>query len=244
MNGLLAISSAVISDAIRRKVVWIVLLFAGLLAMVIPSLPSYGLGVAEAVFREVSIALMFVAALAVALSLATVRIPAEIERRTVYTVLARDVARWQYLTATWVGIFAVVGIVVLVYTVISIAIGFFAYGTLMPVLLQASLAVWLEAGVVAALAILLSTRFGVVTNVLGALAFLFVGHSLTSLFSAEPGAAAPWFIPSLDLFNVIDPVAHGTGYGPVYALSMIGGFAAWCAVLLLAGSAIFAERDL
>lgn len=244
MNRVLAISSAVVADAIRRKVVWIVLLFAGLLAMAIPSLPSYGIGVAAAVYREVSIALMFTAALAVGLTLAAVRIPSEIERRTVFTVLARDIARWQYVAATWAGIVAVVGIVVLVYTVAAVVIGAVVYGDVMLVLLQASFAVWLEVGVVTAVTIALSTRFGAVTNVLGALAFLFIGHSVASLVAPGEGAAAPWYVPSLDVFNVINPVAHGSGYSAIYAVSMLGAFVAWCGILLLAASSVFSGRDL
>lgn len=244
MNRMLAIASAVVSDAIRRKVVWIVLFFAGLLALAIPSLPSYGLGVQAAVFREVTIALMYAAALTVALSLAASRIPAEVERRTVFTVLARDVARWEYVAATWAGIFAVTGIVIAIYTVAALVIGMVAYGSLMLVLLQASLAVWLEVGVVTALAVMLSARFGAVTNVLGALVFAFIGHSVATLVAPAPEASSPWWLPSLDLFNVINPVAHGTGYTALYAASMLGAFLAWVGILLLGASAIFARRDL
>lgn len=244
MDRLLAITSAVVADAVRRKVVWIVLVFAGLLALAIPSLPSYGVGVPGSVYREVAIALMFVAGLTVGLSLSAGRIPAEIERRTVFTVLARDIARWQYLAATWLGVFAVVGIVVGIYTVVAVAIGTVVYSQPMLMLAQAGLAVWLEVGVVSALTIALSTRFGVVTNVLGALAFVFIGHSVGSLVAPGEGASPPWWLPSLDVFNVVNPVAHGSGYGPLYGLAMIGAFAAWSALLLLAGSAVFANRDL
>ena len=47
------------ADAIRRKLIWSVVVFAALLAFMAPSLPSYGQGVISAVYREVTIALMF-----------------------------------------------------------------------------------------------------------------------------------------------------------------------------------------
>jgi len=57
-------------------------------------------------------------------------------------------------------------------------------------------------------------------------------------------ARAPWYIPGLDVFNVINPVAHGAGYGPGYAAAMVAVFAAWVLLLLIGGAALFARRDL
>jgi len=245
MRPMLTIASSVVLDAIRRKVVWVVLLFAGFMAMVIPSLPSYGVGVIGSVFREVSIALMFVAAFVVALALAATRVPVEVDRRTVFNVLARDVRRWHYIAGTWLGMFAVVGVAVLLFVVTVIAVGAAVYHEAMPQLLEAGLAIWLEMGVLMAFAVMVSTRLGVVTTVVASLAFTFMGHSIGSLFTGgNPEVAAPWYVPSLDVFNVINPVAHGSGYSIAYGLAMIAVFIAWTGLLLLAGSTLFAKRDL
>jgi len=243
MNKTVAVASAVVADAIRRKVVWVVVVFAAILALVIPTLPSYGVGVVGAVFREVSIALMFSASFVVALSLSAVRIPGEVERRTVFNVLARDVRRWEYVVGTWLGMFAVVGVVVLSFTIVAVAVGGFTYKELMWVLSEAAVAVWLEMGVLMAFTVMMSTRFGAVTSVVGALAFTFVGHSVGSLFATTPGGS-PWYLPTLDVFNVINPVAHGSGFGVTYAFAMLGAFIAWAGILLVIGSVVFEKRDL
>jgi ABC-type transport system involved in multi-copper enzyme maturation permease subunit len=213
MNKTLAVASAVIADAIRRKVVWVVLVFAAILAFVIPTLPSYGLGVVGAVFREVSIALMFAASFILALALSSIRTPAEVERRTVFNVLVRDMRRWQYVVGTWLGMSAVVGIVVLAFTTVAIAVGGIVYKEFMWSLLEASFAVWLEMGVVMAFTVMMSTRFGAVTSIVGALAVTFIGHSLGTFFMEGETSTLPWYTPTLDIFNVINPVAHGNGYG-------------------------------
>lgn len=246
MNATWAIARAVIADAARRKVTWVVFVFAALLAFAVPSLPSYGQGVVGAVFREVTIALMFVATMVVALALAATRIPGEVERRTVFSLLARDVRRWQYVVGTWIGTFVVTGLVLAAFTVVAIATGYFVYGEVMLVLFQGALAVWLETGVVMALAVLVSTRFNPVTAIVATLSFAFIGHSIAGLIapSAHGGSEAPWWLPSLDVFNVINPVAHGDGYSIVYAMAMLAAFAAWSALLLGGASALFARRDL
>ncbi len=206
-----AISKAVVADAIRRKVLWIVVVFSAILALAIPTLPSYGVGVADAVFREVSIALMYSAALVMALALSVTRIPLEVERRTVFNVISRDVRRWQYVFATWLGMFAVLGVMLLVFTVVTIGIGALNYQVVMWRLFEASLAVWLEIGVVMAFAVMLSCSFGPVTSAIGALAFVFIGHAFVSLLGLPELTQAPWYIPNLEVFNVINPVAHGSG---------------------------------
>lgn len=242
MRKLLAIAQAVVRDAVRRKVVWVVVLFAVLLSFVAPSLPTYGVGVVGAVYREIAIALMFAASLIVTLALAATRIPAEVERRTVFNVLSRDVRRWQYVAGTWSGLCGVIGVAVLAFSLVAGIVGFVVYQEVMWLLLEAALAVWLEMSVVAALTVALSTRFGAVTNSAGALTFVFVGHSVGVL--AGPGGSLPWFVPTLDVFDVISAVAHGSGYGLGYAAAMLGAFVAMSGLLLVAGSAIFGRRDL
>lgn len=245
MNKAIALASAVMRDAIRQKVVWAVVVFAALLSFVAPALPSYGVGVASAVFREVAIALMFVASLVVVLALAATRVPSETERRTVFNVLSRDVRRWHYIAGTWFGIFVVTGAVILLFTLVALAVGGVVYDEYMPALLQASLAVWFEMGVIAAITMLFAARFGPVTSIVGAMAFLFIGHSVDSLWSrGVEGVTAPWFVPNLAVFDVINPVAHGSGITLLNVLGMSGAFLAWVALILLGAVLIFEGRDL
>lgn len=245
MTGRIApIAWSVVADSVRRKVVYVVLVFAGLLAFAIPSLPDYGLGVESAVFREVALALAYVTALVVTLSLAANRLPGEIERRTVYNVVGKRVARWEYLVGTWLGVFVVVGGVVAAFTVIEQVIGVITYGEPMWLLWQGALAVWLEMGVIAAFATAVSALTGPVVVVTATLAALFVGHSRSTLLGGEGALALQAFVPSLDAFNVVNPVAHGSGVPLLYIASMLVVFAGLTGISLIAGSVLFSRRDL
>jgi ABC-type transport system involved in multi-copper enzyme maturation permease subunit len=245
MGKMLAIATAVVRDAIRRKIVWIVFVFAVLLAFAAPSLPSYGAGVVDAVYREVSIALMYLSTLVVTLALCSSRIPNETERRTVYNVLGHDVFRWQYVVGTWAGTFAVVGVVAMLLCTVAIAVGAIVYGSFMWRLYEAGLAVWLEMGVIGALTVAVSAGVGIVTTVVAALGFTLGGHAVSTLFTGgNPELRAPWWLPSLDVFNVVAPVAHGNGYSVAFGLSMLVAFCGWVGVLMFAGSALYGRRDL
>ncbi|MDY0341502.1 MAG: hypothetical protein RBS17_09880 [Coriobacteriia bacterium] len=244
MSRIYPIARAVVADSLRRKVVYVVVLFAALLAFAIPFLPDYGLGVQEAVFREVALALAFVTAIVVTLSLAANRVPGEAERRTVYNVVAKGVSRWEYLVGTWGGIFLVAGAAVAAFTLIEQVIGFINYGVMMWVLWEGALAIWLEMGVIAALAVAASAVAGPVVVVTLTLAVLFVGHSRSTLLGGEGALAFRPFFPSLDAFNVVNPVAHGGGVPLEYLAGMIGVFVGFTGLALIVGGTLFGRRDL
>lgn len=241
-SRILAMSVAVFSDAMRRKVVWVVLLFSAVLAAAIPALPSYGTGVVEAVYREVALALTYVGVIVITLALAANRVPGEVERRTVYNVLARGVRRWEYLVGTWLGIVLTIAVVSLTFGVVSIGVGWAAYGSPMPILLEGVLAIWMEAGVIAAFCMAVAASTGPVVVSVAALAFLFIAHARAGLLTA--GTLAWTLYPSLDTFNIIAPVAHGSGVSVGYLAVALGVFAAWSGVFLLLSSALFGRRDL
>jgi len=241
---ILALAGAVFADAIRRRVVIVVLFFAALLALAIPSLPNYGLGVVEGVYREVALALTFVAALVLTLALSANRIPGEVERRTVYNVVSRPVGRWEYLVGTWLGVVAVMGAVIASFTVIEQVLALANYHDPMWRLWQGALAIWMEMGVVASLCVAVSAVAGPVVVAVSALALLFIGHNRDGALGASPSALLKALYPSLDTFNVINPVAHGSGVSEAFVAGMILAFVGWCGVLLLLGSVAFRRRDL
>lgn len=238
------IALSVVTDSLRRKVVYVVLVFGALLAFAIPSLPDYGLGVQSAVFREVALALAYVTALIVTLSLGSNRVPGEVERRTVYNVVAKGVSRWEYVVGTWLGIFLVAGGAMAAFTVIEQVVGFITYGEVMWLLWEGALAIWLEMGVLAAVAVAVSAIAGPVVVVTATLAVLLIGHARATLLGGEGALSLKPFYPSLDAFNIVNPVSHGSGVPAVYIVSMLVVFVGLTGLSLLVGCVLFSRRDL
>jgi ABC-type transport system involved in multi-copper enzyme maturation permease subunit len=238
-----AIAGAVFLDAIKRRIVYAVGFFAVVLAFSAPSLPSYGVGVDQGVYREVALALTFAAGFVLALALAANRIPSEVERRTVYNVVARPVGRWEYVVGTWVGITGVMAAVIGAFTVVDQLVGLVRYGEPMWQLWQGALAIWLELAVLTAFAVAVSAISTAVVVAVGTLTFAFIGHSRQPVLLSFPSFPG-WLYPSLDTFNVINPVAHGAGYTWPYAAIMVGVALAWSAALLVLASLGFGRRDL
>lgn len=238
------IALGVIADSLRRKVVYVVLVFAALLAFAIPMLPDYGLGVESSVFREVALALAYVTTLVVTLSLAANRVPSEVERRIVYNVISKGVSRWEYLVGTWLGILGVIGGSLAAFAVIEQVVGFITYGEVMWRLWQGALAIWLEMGVVAAFAVAVSAITGPVVVVTATLAGLFMGHARGWFTSGHGVLELRPFYPSLDAFDIVVHVAHGNGVSLLYVASMLVVFVGLSSACLVAGTWLFGTRDL
>jgi len=238
----LAITQAVVVDALHRKLIYVIGLFAMLMATAIPFLPSYGQGIVEAVFREVALALIYVFAMVVSIALAATRLPAEAERRTLYPLLSRGVGRGEYVLGTWLGIVAVVAATLIALAAVTVLIGWFNYQEMMLVLFSGVFAIWLEAGVLIAFCVLVSTMAGPVVASVATLAFLFAAHVRSVI--AEPGTILWTLYPALDTFNVIAPVAHGTGYGLTYGLTMLFYWGVYTTILLALSTVAFGRRDL
>jgi ABC-type transport system involved in multi-copper enzyme maturation permease subunit len=239
-----SIALGVIADSLRRKVVYVIVFFAGLLALAIPSLPDYGVGVQAAVFREVALALSYITALVVALSLAANRVPGEVERRTVYNVLSKGVGRAEYLVGTWVGMFGVIAGSVAAFTAIEQIVALITYQDAMWRLWQGALSIALEMGVVAAIAVAVSTVTGPVVVVTASLALLFAGHARSTLVGGEGALALKPLYPSLDAFNIVNPVAHGSGVPATYVAGMLAVFLGLTGLALVIGVVLFSQRDL
>jgi ABC-type transport system involved in multi-copper enzyme maturation permease subunit len=243
IGRLTAIAGSVFMDAVRRKVVYVVAFFGAVLAVAIPSLPSYGLGVVSGVYREVALALTFAASLVLVLSLAANRVPSEVERRTVYNVLAKPVDRLEYIVGTWLGVVGVMGVTIAAFTAIEQVVGLVRYQDAMWRLWQGGFAIWLEMGVLAAIAIAVSASASAVVVVVSSLTALFIGHSRDAVVGTSPSLARSLY-PTLDTFNVIDPVAHGAGIDAAYAAGMLLAFAGWVGVVLIVAVVLFERRDL
>jgi len=241
ISRIFAIGASVDTDAIRKRVVWVVVLFAAVMAVAIPALPSYGVGVVGAVYREVALALTYLATLVVALTLSATRVPSEVEHRTVYNILSRNVRRWEYLVGTWLGVAATLALVMLAFTIVDLGVGFLVYGEIMWTLVQATFAIWLEACIVAAFALAISTVSGPVVVVVASLGFMFVAHVRSLLELPE---SLLRFYPSLDSFNIITPVAHRSGVGLPYVGAMAVTFLGWVVLLLAVSALLFRRRDL
>lgn len=189
----------------------------------------------------------------VTLLVGTSLVAKEIERRTIYNLLSRPIARPHYLLGKWIGMIAALWVVTgglgLALWALLLARGF-APNALS--LLQAVYLAGLELALVAALAVMFSALSTPVLSALYTLGAFLIGQwsdDLRAYADQLPGALAPVLhatsnlVPNLPLFNMRTLAANGEtttllhlGLASAYAL-------VYCACVLSLAAAAFESRD-
>lgn len=218
-------------------------------------LPSFDLGVKAQFLRDISLSLTSLFGVVLAVVVSVGQIPGEIDRRTIHNILSKPVSRLQYYLGKYLGVLAVLAIILTVMGVeILVLIGVRA-GVFSPVIFQGVFAVFLEAAVIASFCFFLSTFTGVTINVLAAAFFYMLCHVKSGflhekLVEGVSGIARVfswsiyYLIPNLENFNVSLQVGYGRGISWSYALRVTGYAALFSALLLFLGYLVFRRKDL
>lgn len=247
------IAIGVFADVLRKKVLYVLLLFAMALVLAIPALPSFGVGVRVDLFRDLALGLASLFAVVIAIAVGVGQIPSEVERRTVYNVLSKPVSRTAFVAGKLLGVVLTMFVVVLAMVTIAFAATRAYFGTADGGLFIAGWAIFLEASVVGAFVVAASTFATPPITTMLAVVFYFVGHVKSSLSStlpstegvaALPGRLLSYLLPSLENFNVNDLVAHGVQVpaSRIGLTTLYGGL--FVVAFFLVGAVIFGRRDL
>lgn len=252
------LSKLYLLEQIRRQVHLVTLFLAVILLMLPAYVNSFSLGLSafERVAKDFGLTLISFYAVAMAIFLGVTAVSSDLERRTLYPLLARPIPRWAYLMGKFVGVLVVLVSSVLVLScclMLSIAaLAKFADGQLIVV----SLCYALEASVLAAACIFFSTFSSPpLAGVLGVFLY-FVGglsQSFISFFLVEdrgsPAVATlarglKMVMPHFDLFRVKNAVVYTLPLEPAYLLSITGYALAWMLLFVLLAERVFARKDL
>jgi ABC-type transport system involved in multi-copper enzyme maturation permease subunit len=177
----------------------------------------------------------------------------EVEKRTIYIMLARPVRRWEFIIGKYLGLMAVLVLSLVVMTaafyVILLVLGIGA-----PLnLLLAVLMTLFQLAILTAVAVLFSTFSTPITGAVFTFAVYFVGHltrdlRLLAAMSPSPVVkAASYFayyvLPNLSNFNIRPEVVYGAPLDPS-ALLLSGSYAlVYAATLLLIAAVVFNRKE-
>ena len=177
----------------------------------------------------------------------------EVERRTIYNLLSRPIARPTYLIGKWAGLSATLWVVAGVLGMALWAVlGLRGFGSSGPAVLQGIYLAGLELTVVTALAVMFSALSTPVLSALYTLGFYVVGqwsYDLRAFAAKFPHALGSTLelvanlVPNLPLFNMRSLAASGhvTSTGHLATATLYAAVYAGC-VLALAAAA-FESRD-
>jgi Cu-processing system permease protein len=255
MRNTLAIATNVIKDAARKKVFYVVFIFGIAVVALAPLLPSFELGLRAQSLRDISISLTSLFGVVLAVILSVGQIPGEVDKRTIYNILAKPVSRAQYFIGKYLGILASLAAIMFVMAIEILILLAAKAHIFSPIVFEGVFAVFLEAAIIAAFCLMFTTFTSVPVTVFAAILFYFVCHMKTGYLYQKMVTSAHgvvkvitgalyYAIPNLENFNT----SQQTGYGKAFTLNgilRITGYAGlFAAVILIIGFIVFRRKDL
>ncbi len=240
-------------EAVRDRVLYNLIVFAVLLIASSLVLGQISIGIEKIVLVNLGLTAISIFGVVIAIFIGIGLVSKEIDKKTLYTVLARPVRRWEFIVGKFAGLIAT-----LTVNAGLMAVGFFAALLLEQhkfehpdvYLLAALYFILLEFVIVTAVALLFSSFSTPLFSTIFSFALFAVGTfgddlrsfaATTHGFTKAALTLAAYLVPNLSSFNVISLVAHDQPIMPrLIALNTV--YALCYSALVVAGAVMIFER--
>jgi ABC-type transport system involved in multi-copper enzyme maturation permease subunit len=244
-------------EAVRDRVLYNLVLFALLMIGAAILVGEISIGIERLVIINLGLSAISIFGLVMAIFIGVGLVYKEIEKRTLYSLLAKPIRRWEFLVGKYAGLLLTLAVNTTFMT-LGLAAALFYVGRHFErsdaSILVAVYFILLEFALVTALALffscfsspMLSTLYTLGIYITGVFAEDIHGFGDFTRNSALLGVTRTlyYLIPNFHNFNVIATVAHGGSipFSLVWQNTLYA--ALYVAVLLLAASAVFSRRNL
>jgi ABC-type transport system involved in multi-copper enzyme maturation permease subunit len=113
---ILSIARTTIGEAVRRRILLVILLIGILFLVIAPSLNMLTPRQETTVLKGLTLGVIQITSAVIALVLTVYMLPNEVERRTIYTILSKPVQRWQFLLGKYLGAIGALGLMIAMMT--------------------------------------------------------------------------------------------------------------------------------
>jgi ABC-type transport system involved in multi-copper enzyme maturation permease subunit len=244
-------------EAVRDRVLYNLVFFALLMMAAAILVGQISIGIEELVIKSLGLSAISVIGLLIAVFIGVGLVYKEMDKRTLYALLAKPVRRWEFLLGKFGGL-----VLTLAVNTVAMAVGLFAallyvkhhFERLDAVLLVAIYFILLKLMLVVALALLFSCYTTPLLAILLTSAFyvmgLFVEEMRTFQFAAPNAAMEPllrgisYLLPNFENFNVLAAAAHGREIPSALILQNTAYAMVYCLIVLLIAAAVFSRRNL
>jgi ABC-type transport system involved in multi-copper enzyme maturation permease subunit len=261
-----AIAINVFRESVRDKVFYNLVLFALLMTASSYLIGQLTAGQDVKIIKDLGLAATSMFGLFIAVFIGIGLVSKEVERRSIYSLVAKPVSRAQLVLGKYCGLALTLGANMAVMAIALYAVlAYSSWGVspearaawdapaLDPALLKAMGLIFAELMLVTALALFFSTFSSPMLSAALTVGLYIVGHFSSDLrnFQQVLDSPAPvalarglyWALPNLAQFDIKSDVVHGVHVSAGY-LAMTAGYAAlYIAMLLSIASLIFSRRD-
>lgn len=244
-------------EAVRDRVLYSLVFFALVMMGAGILVGQISIGIDQIVIVNLGLSAISMIGLLIAVFLGVALVSKEMEKRTLYALLAKPVRRWELLLGKFGGL-----VLTLAVNTTAMAAGLF----LMMLYVKHSLArsdavvlvavyfILLKLALIVALALLFSCFTTPLLSILYTAGLYIVGLYLQELRDLPPDVLSPamrafvkWFsylLPNFENFNVMAMAAHGRAVPRALILSNTLYAIVYCGVVLTAAAVVFSRRNL
>jgi Cu-processing system permease protein len=266
MTTVLRIAANVFKESVRDKVLYSIVLFAVLIIAASFLLGQLTAGQEVKIIKDLGLAAISLFGRFIAIFIGIGLVSKEVERRSIYALLAKPMTRSQFILGKYLGLVSTLVVNVTVMTAALFAV-LAVYAALTPenvqaswespaidpALIKASVLTLVELALVTAVAIFFSTFTSPVLAAAFTLGLTIVGHFSADLKNFEvvvQSAPVAWLmrvlyylLPNLAPFDVKLQVVHGQSVALGHMVLTTGYGIAYISALLLTAMLLFSRRD-
>lgn len=249
---ILSIAFNTFRENLRDKLLYNLLVFALLMIGSSILLMRLTLGEFHRLILDIGLASINFFGVLIAIFVGIGLVSKEIEKKTIYTIVSKPVARYEFLLGKYLGLLVTLLVNMSVMVIGLLAVLFLQDVPIHLVLFKALGMIFLEFMVVTAVALLFSTFTTATLSAIFTLAVYVIGHLTPDLktFGQKMDTLGRsvleglyYFLPNLERFNLKGHVTHNMAV-PVQDLGLIVAYGlAYTTLLLVLASVIFQRRD-
>ena len=254
MTPVLAIARNTVREAVRERIALVAVAFGAALVAASQVLSPLALGVGPKLVTDFGLAGSSMLATLLAITLGSTLLHKELERRTVYAIMAKPIRRAEFLLGKFGGLWATSAGLLVVMSLMVMALVGIGYRTSPWIVGGSILLTLIELGIVTAFVVFYSSFTTPGLTAFFATASVLAGHFSDDLlyFGKQGGSwtleaattVVYWLLPHLSVFNARGLVSHGEGV-PAERLLFAGSYGLlYLGALLIAACAIWDRREL
>jgi ABC-type transport system involved in multi-copper enzyme maturation permease subunit len=248
-----AIALNTFRENLRDRILYNLLFFALLLMGFSVLLGDLTIAEQSKIVTDLGLAAINLVGVAIAIFVGIGLVSKEIERRTIYTIMARPITRAQFILGKYLGLALTLLINLGIMLIVFLATLFMDHVPVHSGLFQAVQLIYVELLLVTALALFFSTFSSTAVSAMMTLGFYVIGHLTADLKGIAAQSSSDliktvmtglyYVCPNLEALNVKGLAAQGTVVAVSYqALVSVYGLV-YAAVLVTAACAVFSRRD-
>ena len=251
---ILAVAGNTFREAVRDKVLYVLLFFAVVVILGSRALGWISVGQDMKIVKDFSLASMSVFGALISIFVGTSLLYKEIDKKTLYTIIAQPMHRYEFVLGKYLGLVGLLILALGAMTALSTAYVLVLGGKLNLVFFQAALLNFWKLLLVTALAVLLSALTSPILGAIIVFCIFVFGHATGVFLNLPPqfdGTFTKHFfeviyyiVPNLDNFNLHSEAANDIPVSLAYTVWALAYGAAYSVALLILACMAFEGKDL